>query len=206
VLLDYEPPRPSDASAAWNSPSALMIFRAPLALGHLPAAPSPAACRSGSRRPSPRTIETLMPHGPVAWSMIVCRIALILSRSESSLVELVLPRARSGASSARSARGRDHEVLDLDDRVLRRDDPEVRDGVHAYRHIVLRDHVLRRDVEGDRPQVDLHHPVDDRDEEEEARVLSAGRGAGPSRKMIPLLVLRGRPLTAANDVEHPPGR
>src|SRR5207247_2204467 len=31
--------------------------------------------------------------------------------------------------------------------------------------------LLRRDVQRDRPQVDLHHPVDDRDQEEEARAF-----------------------------------
>src|SRR3712207_8084874 len=39
----------------------------------------------------------------------------------------------------RSLRRRDHEVLDLHDRRLRVDDPEVRDGVHADGDVVLRD-------------------------------------------------------------------
>ena len=75
----------------------------------------------------------------------------------------------------RDLRGRDHEVLDLHDRVLRLDDPEVRDGVHPHRHVVLRDHLLRRDVQRDRAQVDLDHPVDDRDQQEEARALRLGQ-------------------------------
>src|SRR5581483_9451112 len=50
-------------------------------------------------------------------------------------------------------------------------DPEVRDGVHAHRHVVLRDHLLRRDVQRDRAQVDAHHPVDDRDQEDQPRPL-----------------------------------
>ena len=38
------------------------------------------------------TIETLIPHGEVASSMIVCRIVLILSRSESSSSSMCWPR------------------------------------------------------------------------------------------------------------------
>ena len=71
----------------------------------------------------------------------------------------------------RDLRRRDHVVLDLHDRALGVDDPEVRDGVHAHRHVVLRDHLLRRHVQRDRAQVDLDHLVDDRDEQEEARAL-----------------------------------
>src|SRR4051794_10104575 len=89
------------------------------------------------------------------------------------LVERVLTEHRA-QGRLRDLRGRDHEVLDLHDRVLRLDDPEVRDRVHAHRDVVLRDHVLRRDVQGDRPQVDLDHPIDDRDEQEEAGALRIG--------------------------------
>ena len=75
-------------------------------------------------------------------------------------------------------RRRDHEVLDLDDRARRLDDPEVRDRVHPNRHVVLGDHLLWRHVERHRPQVDPHHLVDDRDQEEEARSL--GRSQQPA--------------------------
>ncbi len=89
------------------------------------------------------------------------------------LVEDVLPEHRP-ERRLRDLRRRDHVVLDLHDRGLRLDDPEVGDGVDAHRDVVLRDHLLRRDVERHRPQVDLHHPVDERDEEEEARALRLG--------------------------------
>ena len=86
------------------------------------------------------------------------------------LVERVL--AEHGAQRRlRDLRGRGHVVLDLNDRGLRLDDAEVRDGVHAHGHVVAGDHVLRRHVERDRPQVDLDHLVDDRDQDEDARPL-----------------------------------
>jgi hypothetical protein len=58
--------------------------------------------------------------------MIPCRIALILSRSESSSSSMGSQhRAQRGL---RDLRGRDHDVLDLDDRGVRVDDAEVGNG------------------------------------------------------------------------------
>ena len=70
-------------SAAWNSPSALMIF----ARRSRSASAWRAIARcipAGISTSLTSTIETLIPQGEVASSMIVCRIALIFSRSESS--------------------------------------------------------------------------------------------------------------------------
>jgi hypothetical protein len=89
------------------------------------------------------------------------------------LVELVLAQHRA-QRRLRDLRGRHHEVLDLDDRGLRLDDPEVGDRIHAHRHVVLRDHFLWRDVERDRSQVDPDHSVDDWDQDEEAGALRFG--------------------------------
>ena len=130
------------------------------------------------------TIETLIPQGPVASSMIPCRIALIFSRSESSSSSDVL--AEHGAQRRlRDLGGRDHVVLDLDDRVLRVDDLEVGDRVDPHRDVVLGDDLLRRDVERDRPEVDLHELVDDRDLPDEARDRAADRAAGRSGRRRP---------------------
>src|SRR4051794_18197920 len=70
-------------SEAWNSPSALMTFAR--------RSRSASACRAiarcmpaGISTSFTSTAETLIPHGPVASSMISWRIALIFSRSESS--------------------------------------------------------------------------------------------------------------------------
>ena len=65
-------------------------------------------------------------------------------------------------------RGRDDEVLDLDDRRFGVDDAEVGDGVDTGGNVVLGDDFLGRDVERDRAQVDLDDPVDDRDQEDDA--------------------------------------
>ena len=85
---------------------------------------------------------------------------------------------------------RDHVVLDLDDRRLRVDDPEVGDGVDAHRHVVLRDHLLRRDLQGDRAQVDPDHPVDDRDQDEEAGALGLGQEPAEPEDDSPLVLAR----------------
>ena len=90
----------------------------------------------------------------------------------------------------RDLRGRDHEVLDLDDRVLRLDDPEVGDRVHPHGDVVLRDHLLRGHVQGDRAQVDLHHPVDDRDQQEEARPLRLRQQAAEPEDDAALVLAR----------------
>ena len=106
--------------------------------------------------------------GGLVDDLLQDRVDLVALREE--LVEDVLAED-AAQRRLRDLRGRDHEVLDLHDRPLGVDDPEVRDRVHAHGHVVLRDHFLRRDVEGHRAQVDPHHLVDDRDEQEEARAL-----------------------------------
>ena len=71
------------------------------------------------------------------------------------------------------------EVLDLDDRPVRVDHPEVGDGVDPRRDVVAGDHLLRRDVQGHRPQVDPHHPVDHRDQEDQPGPLLGDQAAEP---------------------------
>jgi hypothetical protein len=61
----------------------------------------------------------------------------------------------------------EEEVLDLGDRLVRVDDPEVGHRGDAHRDVVLRDHLLRRNGQRDRPQVDADHAVHDRDQEDE---------------------------------------
>ena len=51
-------------------------------------------------------------------------------------------------------RGGEEEVLDLGHRLFGIDHPEVGDGVHPHRDVVLGDHLLRRHVERDGAQVD----------------------------------------------------
>jgi hypothetical protein len=63
--------------------------------------------------------------------------------------------------------GRDHEVLDVHDRCFGIDDPEVGDRVDARGNVVLGDYFLGRDVERDRPEVDLDNPIDDRNQEDD---------------------------------------
>ena len=100
------------------------------------------------------------------------------------LVELVLAEHRA-QRGLRELAGRLEEVLDLDDRVLRVDDAEVDHRVHLHRDVVARDHVLRRHVEHDGAQVDAHHLLDARDDDDRApapsRAGSARAGTPPPR-------------------------
>ena len=172
VLARSRSPRPSAARRPGTRPRRRSPSRAARARPR-PGGPSRAACPAGISTSLTSTIETLIPQGEVASSMISCRIALILSRSERSSSSRCWPSTRP-QRRLRDLRGRDHEVLDLHDRVLRVDDPEVGDRVHAHRDVVLRDHLLRRDVQRDRPQVDLAPSG--------RRSGSAGRGPAPSAR------------------------
>ena len=72
------------------------------------------------------------------------------------------------------------------------------------RDVVAGDDLLRRHLEGDRPQVDSHHAVDERDQKNQSRALqrrSAGR-AGRSRRAR----IRAAIRTAENDHDHARGR
>ena len=62
-------------------------------------------------------------------------------------------------------------VLHLDDAPVGIDHPEVDDGVYPRGDVVAGYDVLGWDVHGYGPEVDLDHPVDERQEEEEPRSL-----------------------------------
>src|SRR5262249_30586892 len=51
-------------------------------------------------------------------------------------------------------------------------------------------HLLRRHVQGDRPQVDLDHPVDDRDEQEETGPLRRSDETAEPEDDTPLVLAR----------------
>ena len=52
-------------------------------------------------------------------------------------------------------------------------DVEVDDRVYAHGDVVFGDRLLARHVHRDRTQIDLHHPLDDRDDDEEAGTARA---------------------------------
>src|SRR6266567_2595526 len=69
-------------------------------------------------------------------------------------------------------------VQDLNDRALRVDHLEVDDGVDLGGHVVLGDDLLRRHLERDHAQVDLHEAVDtERDDEAQARAPDRDQAA-----------------------------
>src|SRR3546814_6183968 len=69
------------------------------------------------------------------------------------------------------------EVLHPNDRLLRIDDAEVDYGIDLDRDVVARDDVLGRHVLHDGAQIDSHHLLDDRNEDDEAGPLHAGEAA-----------------------------
>ena len=120
------------------------------------------------------------------------------------LVEHVLSQDRA-ERRLRDLRRRDHVVLDLDDRRVRLDDAEVRNGVDPHGHVVLRDHFLRRHVQRHGAQVDLHHAVDDRDQEEDARTLGVRQKPAEAEDHAPLVLagdLDGREEDQQDDDEY----
>ena len=133
---------------------------------------------SGSSTSLTSTMLTLMPHGSVCSSMICWSCWLISSRCDNSSSSSDWPEHRAQAGLG-DLEGGPAEVLDLHDGVARVDNAEVGDGVDLDRDVVLGDRFLRRDVERHDAQVHLHHPIDDRDDEEEAGSLGADQAAQP---------------------------
>ncbi len=78
-------------------------------------------------------------------------------------------------------------VLHLHDGIGGIHDAEIGHRVHLYRHIVFGYRLLRRDVQCHHPQVNLHHAVDDGDDEEQARPLGSHQPTQPEDH--PALVL-----------------
>ena len=137
----------------------------------------------GSSTSFTSTVETLTPHGSVCSSMMRLQPLVDVLALGQQLIEVGLAE-HAAQRRLGDLRRRAEMVDDLDDGVVRVDDAEVDDGVHLDRDVVARDALLARHVHRHRAQVDLHHAVDDRQEDEQARSLGADRG-GPSRKMTP---------------------
>src|SRR5687768_9166596 len=69
------------------------------------------------------------------------------------------------------------DVDDLDHRLVRIDDPEVRNGVHPRRDVVPRDDLLRRDAQRHDPQARANEAVDEGDQEHQPGTLLVGEPA-----------------------------
>ena len=177
--------------AAWRSPSALRISDC-----FWPSATLIADCRAPSdsvmtaRRvrsaESCRFIESwtsrggvisristrviLPPQLSVISSSFVRRTSLIWSRFESTSSSRMSPTTARRVVVARPCEGA-REVLDVHDALERLDDPPVDQEVDGDRRVVLGDRRLAGHLDELLAQVDLARPVDERDEEHEARAL-----------------------------------
>ena len=94
-------------------------------------------------------------------------IAIELVALRQHLVEFVLAKHRP-QRCLRELAGRDHEIFHLDDRLVGIDHAEIDHRVDLHRDVVARNHVLTRDVEHDRAQVDTHHLLDERNHDDQA--------------------------------------
>ena len=103
-------------------------------------------------------------------------------------IELVLAEHGTERRLRELARGFEG-IGDLDDRLLRVDDPEVNDRVDLHRDVVARDHVLRRHVEHDHAEIDLDHALHERDQDDEPRALDA-REAAEREDHAPLVLVQ----------------
>jgi len=68
----------------------------------------------------------------------------------------------------RDLRDREQVILDVDDRFHRVDDAIENHRVDGHRHFVAGDALLRRDRHGPDLHVDLHQPIDERNDHREA--------------------------------------
>ena len=126
--------------------------------------------------------------GSVCWSMIRVSSSLIFSRearrSSSSCWPSTLRRVVCAIWEVAY-----EVVLHADHGLVGVEHAEEDDRVHLDRHVVARDHVLRRHVHGDGAQADLDHLVHERNEKEQAGPAAVAPGltmAGdwrPKRKM-----------------------
>ena len=115
------------------------------------------------------TVVTLPPQRSVTSSSLTRRTSLICSRfdSTSSSEDVADDGAQRRRRDALEGAG---EVRDVDDALERIADPPVDQEVDVDRGVVLGDRRLARDLDELLADVDLDRPVDDRDEEPEARV------------------------------------
>ena len=60
------------------------------------------------------------------------------------------------------------KVFDDDNGLVRFHHAEIHDGTDLDRHVVARNHILRRHVEDHRPEADAHDPIDWREHEDDA--------------------------------------
>src|SRR6516165_8556150 len=89
------------------------------------------------------------------------------------LVELVLAQ-HPAQRGLRKLAGCGEIIVDLNDRALGIDDAEVDDGIDFDRHVVARNYVLGRHLVDDHAEIDPHHLLHQRHEQEEPRSLGAG--------------------------------
>src|SRR4029077_19943815 len=92
------------------------------------------------------------------------------------LVEVVLAQYPAQRGLGELAGG-DEIVPDLDDGALGIDDAEIDDGRDLDRDVVAGNHVLRRHLIDDDAQIDAHHLLDERHQEEKAGSLGSGIAA-----------------------------
>ena len=152
------------------------------------------------------TVATLIPHGLGVLVDDPRELGVDLVARGEQVVELLLTEHAAQRGLGDLGRGVE-VVLDADHRLGRVEDAEEDHRVHLHRHVVAGDDVLRRHVHGDRAQAHLHHLVDERHEEEEARprpvAARVHHGAGPAAEAEdhPPLVLAQDAHRRADDEE-----
>ena len=104
------------------------------------------------------------------------KVLVNLVALRKKLIELRLAE-NAAQRRLRELRSRKKEIFHFDNRLLRLHDPEIHHGVDLDRNVVLRNDILRMNVEDDGPQAHLNHPVDNRDEEDHTRPLGADEAA-----------------------------
>src|SRR5262249_55953938 len=106
----------------------------------------------------------------------VLNVGIELVALRQHLVEVVLAQypAQRGL---RELAGGGEIIADLDDRPLGVHHPEIEDGADLDRDVVAGNHILRGHLLDDDAQIDPHHLLDQRHEQEKSRSLGAGVAA-----------------------------
>ena len=130
-------------------------------------------------------MATLTPQNSVVHVEDLLDVLVQLVALGQHVVEIVLAQ-HPAQRGLRQLAGR-REVADLDHRALGIHHAEINDGVHLHRDVVAGDHVLGRHLVHHDAQIDAHHLLNERHQQEEPRALGAGVAA--EREDDPALVL-----------------
>ena len=92
------------------------------------------------------------------------------------------------------------KIFHCHDGLFRIDHPEIHHRIHLNRDVIQGDYILSGHVEHDGAQAHLHHPVDDRDQNDQPRPFGVNQPA--QTEDHPALILAQNPDRANEQYNH----